>query len=54
MANPTTYNHVVGSRIVYDEVLYRVTSAIASGEGIVPGTNVEATTVTDEIKRLQQ
>ena len=52
--SPTTYNHAVGSRIVYDEVLYRVTSAIASGEDIVPGTNVEATTVTDEIKRLQQ
>ena len=40
-------NYAVGSHLVYAGVLYEVTAAISSGETIIPGTNVEAVTVTD-------
>ena len=40
-------NHTQGSYLVLGGVLYEVTSAIASGETITPGTNVTAVTVTD-------
>lgn len=39
-------NHAVGSYLVMSGVLYEVTTAIASGETITPGTNVTAVTVT--------
>ena len=39
----------VGEYLVLEDVLYRVTVAIASGGTITVGTNVEATTVGDEI-----
>jgi len=45
-------NYAVNSYLVMRGVLYRVTSAIATGETITPGTNCTATTVMDEIVRL--
>lgn len=45
-------NYAVGSYLVMDGTLYRVTAAIATGEAIVPGTNVTATTVMAEIVTL--
>ena len=45
-------NYSVGSYLVMGGILYRVTTAIATGEIINPGTNCTATTVMDEIVRL--
>lgn len=45
-------NYTIGSYLVMENVLYKVTSAIASGESVVPGTNVTATTVMAEILAL--
>ncbi len=49
----TTY-HSVGSYLTMNGALYRVTTAIAIGETITPGTNVTATTVMEEVIRLTQ
>ena len=45
-------NYAVGSYFVMGGILYRVTTAIATGETINPGTNCTATTVMAEIIRL--
>ena len=45
-------NYAVGSYLIHDGTLYKVTSAIASGEAITPGTNVTATTVMAELIAL--
>ena len=45
-------NYAVNSYLVMRGTLYRVTSAIATGETITPGTNCTATTVMAEIVRL--
>ena len=45
-------NYAVGSYLVHQGTLYKVTSAIASGESIVPGTNVTATTVMAELAAI--
>lgn len=45
-------NYTVGSYLVQNGVFYRVTTAIATGETIKPGTNVTATTVMAEVVRL--
>ena len=45
-------NYAVGSYLMHQGKLYRVTSAIASGESITPGTNVTQTTVMAELVRL--
>jgi len=45
-------NYSVGSYLVHAGTLYRVTTAIATGETITPGSNVTATTVMAEIIRL--
>lgn len=45
-------NYSVGSYLVHDSQLYRVTTAIATGETITPGSNVTATTVMAELIRL--
>ena len=49
-----TTNHAVGSYLTMGGTLYRVTTAIATGEAITPGTNVTATTVMAEILSLIQ
>ena len=45
-------NYAVGAYLVHDGTLYKVTSAIASGESIVPGTNCTATTVMAELAAI--
>ena len=45
-------NHAVGDYLMLGARLYRVTTAIASGERITPGTNVTGTTVMAEIVSL--
>ena len=45
-------NYSVGSYLVHAGILYRVTTAIATGETITPGSNVTATTVMAELIRL--
>lgn len=45
-------NYAVGSYLMHGGTLYRVTSAIASGESINPGTNCTAVTVMAELVRL--
>lgn len=49
-----TTNHAVGSYLTMGGTLYRVTTAIAAGESITPGTNVTATTVMAEVVSLIQ
>lgn len=49
-----TTNHSVGSYLTMGGTLYRVTTAIATGEAITPGTNVTATTVMAEVLSLIQ
>ena len=47
-----TANHAVDTYLTMGGRLYRVTSAIAAGEAITPGTNVTQTTVMDELIAL--
>lgn len=46
-------NYEVGSYLIYNNTLYKVTSAIASGGTITIGTNVSATTIMAELRALQ-
>ena len=46
-----TRNYAIGEYLIYNKVVYRVTSAITAGDTIVIGTNVVATTITAEIVR---
>ncbi|MBR2804909.1 MAG: hypothetical protein IKE20_07200, partial [Eggerthellaceae bacterium] len=48
----SAHNYSAGSYLMQGEQLYKVTSAIASGEEITPGTNVTATTVMAELLAL--
>lgn len=50
--SPVTTNHAVGDLIVYNNQLYEVTVAIATGETLKVGTNISATTVGDELTSL--
>lgn len=45
-------NHPIGALIMLDGMLYKVTSAIATGEAITPGTNCTQTTVAAELAAL--
>lgn len=45
-------NYTIGSYLVKDGGLYKVTNAIASGESIVVGTNVVATSLNDAVVEL--
>ena len=51
-ASPATSNYSVGSFLVYNGTLYKVTRAIAAGEALVVGTNISATTVGAELTSL--
>lgn len=44
-----TANHAVNTYLTYNGKLYKVTTAIATGETIAAGTNVTQTTVMDEL-----
>ena len=50
--NKASQNYAVGSYLIMNNTLYRVTSAIASGGTITVGTNVTATTIMAEIAAL--
>lgn len=51
-SSPVTANHAIGEYILYGGTVYRVTAAIATGETIVPGTNVIAESVGDALTSL--
>ena len=46
------HNYAVGAYLVHNGTLYKVTSAIAVGESITPGTNCTATTVMAELAAI--
>lgn len=52
VGSKATKNYEVGDYFIYNGVLYKVTAAIAQTGTIIPGTNVEATTVMAEIVSL--
>ena len=47
-----TMNYSVGQYLVYNEHFYKVTAAISTGQALVPGTNIEATTVGTQLSAL--
>lgn len=47
--SPATANHAVGDLIVFNNQLYNVTVAIASGESLTVGTNIASTSVGNEL-----
>lgn len=51
-ASPATANHSVGSFLVYNGTLYKVTRAIAAGESLVVGTNIASASVGAELTSL--
>lgn len=50
--SPATSAHAVGTYLVYNGQLYKVTSAIAVGETLTVGTNISATNVADALDSL--
>lgn len=52
--SPVVANHAVGDFILYGGTVYRVTAAIATGETIVPGTNVIADSIGDTLSTLNK
>jgi len=50
--SPATTNHAVGDLIVYNNQLYEVTVAIATGETLTVGTNISATKMGDQLSEL--
>ena len=48
--SPATKAHDQGSYIMYGHEFYRVTAAIAIGDSLVSGTNIEKTTVGEELQ----
>lgn len=50
--NKASQNYAQGAYFIYQNTLYKVTSAIASGGTITPGTNCTATTVMAELVAL--
>lgn len=52
VTNKATRNYTVGSYLIMNNTLYKVTSAIANGGTITVGTNVTATTIMAEILAL--
>ena len=47
-----TMNYSVGQYVIYNEQFYKVTAAISAGQTLVPGTNIEATTVGTQLSAL--
>lgn len=45
-------NYAVGDYFIHEDTLYLVTSAITTGDVIVPNTNCVATTIMAELVRL--
>jgi len=51
--NKASKNYAVGDYLIYNNTLYKVTTAIASDATLTVGTNITATTIMAEIKALQ-
>lgn len=50
----STHAYSIGDYFIYNNVLYKATSAISIGDTIVPDTNCTTTNVTTEIKNFTQ
>jgi hypothetical protein len=50
--SPATANHAVGDYLMLNNRLCKVTASIATGEQIIVGSNVQYTTVADELKAI--
>lgn len=50
--SPSTHNYSVGDYLMYEYQLYKVTSAITTGQSLTVGTNIVATTVMSELLSL--
>lgn len=50
--SPVTHAYSEGDYLVYNGLLYKVTAAIAIGESLTVGTNIESTKVGDELSSL--
>ena len=46
-------NYTVGDLICWNNLLYKASSAIASGDTLAVGTNLTATTIEDELKNIE-
>lgn len=53
-SSPATTAHVVGEYIVYNGQLYKVTAAIAAGQTLTIGTNIEASNIINAVNSLEQ
>ena len=51
-SSTSSHAYAVGKFLTYNGILYKVTSAIAVGDTLTPGTNITATNVGDQIKSL--
>lgn len=51
--NKASKNYAVGDYLIYNNTLYKVTTAIAANATLTVGTNITATTIMAEIKALQ-
>lgn len=51
-SNTATRNFAVGEYIVYNGIMYKVTTAIASGGTLTPGTNLTAANIGAQLKSL--
>jgi len=51
--NKASKNYAVGDYLIYNNTLYKVTTAIAADATLTVGTNITATTIMAEIKALQ-
>ena len=51
--NKASRNYAVGDYLIYNNTLYKVTTAIAENASLTVGTNITATTIMAEIKALQ-
>lgn len=52
--SPATYTHSVGDFIVYNNKLYKVTSAISAGSNLIVGTNITQTTVASSLAETKE
>ena len=50
--SPSKNNYSVGELLVYDGTLYKVTTAIATNDALVVGSNIQAQTVSGEISDI--
>lgn len=50
--SPASTNHAVGTQIVYNGILYKVSSAISTGDNLVVGTNITKYPVSNAISDI--